>query len=52
MLSKEERKAIAERMSEEFDFTENYEVYEALIGKEITDDTKVSYLFRYWQVTI
>lgn len=26
MLSKEERKAIAERMSEEFDYTENDEV--------------------------
>lgn len=39
MLSKEERKAIAERMSEEFDFTENDEVYEALIGEEIPDNT-------------
>ena len=39
MLSKEERKAIAERMSEEFDYTENDEVYEALIGEEILDNT-------------
>lgn len=39
MLSKEERKAIAERMSEEFDYTENDEVYEALIGEEIPDNT-------------
>ena len=39
MLTKEERKAIAERMSEEFDFTENDEVYEALIGEEIPDNT-------------
>lgn len=39
MLTKEERKAIAERMSEEFDFTENDEVYEALIGGEIPGNT-------------
>lgn len=39
MLSKEERKAIAERMGEEFDYTENDEVYEALIGEEIPDNT-------------
>ena len=39
MLSKEERKAIAERMSEEFDYTENDEVYEAIIGEEILDNT-------------
>lgn len=39
MLTKEERRAIAERMSEEFDFTENDEVYEALIGEEIPDNT-------------
>lgn len=39
MLTKEERKAIAERISEEFDFTENDEVYEALIGGEIPDNT-------------
>lgn len=39
MLSKEERKAIAERMSEEFDYTEDDEVYEALIGEEIPDNT-------------
>lgn len=39
MLSKEERKAIAERMSEEFDYTENDEVYEALIGEEVPDNT-------------
>ena len=39
MLSKEERKTIAERISEEFDYTENGEVYEALIGEEIPDNT-------------
>lgn len=39
MLSKEERKAIAERIGKEFDFTENDEVYEALIGEEIPDST-------------
>ena len=39
MLTKEERNAIAERISEEFDFTENDEVYEALIGEEIPDNT-------------
>lgn len=39
MLTKEERAAIAERISEEFDFTENDEVYEALIGDEIPDNT-------------
>lgn len=39
MLTKEERKAIAERISEEFDFTENDEVYEALIGEEIPGNT-------------
>lgn len=39
MLSKEERNAIAERISEEFDYTENDEVYEALIGEEGPDDT-------------
>ena len=39
MLTKEERKAIAERIVEEFDYTENDEVYEALIGEEIPDDT-------------
>lgn len=39
MLTKEERNAIAERMGEEFDFTENDEVYEALIGEEIPDNT-------------
>lgn len=39
MLTKEERKAIAERLGEEFDFTENDEVYEALIGEEIPDNT-------------
>lgn len=35
MLSKEERKAIAERIGKEFDYTENDEVYEALIGEEV-----------------
>lgn len=39
MLTKEERKAIVERMNEEFDYTENDEVYEALIGEEIPDNT-------------
>ena len=39
MLSKEERKAIAERIGKEFDYTENDEVYEALIGEEIPDGT-------------
>ena len=39
MLTKEERKAIAERIGEEFDYTENDEVYEALIGEETPDDT-------------
>lgn len=39
MLTKEERKAIAERISEEFDYTENDEVYEALIGEEIPGNT-------------
>lgn len=39
MLTKEERKAIAERIGKEFDYTENDEVYEALIGEEAPDDT-------------
>nr|DAU49764.1 MAG TPA: hypothetical protein [Caudoviricetes sp.] len=39
MLTKKERKAIAERIGEEFDCTENDEVYEALIGEEIPDNT-------------
>lgn len=39
MLTKEERNAIAERIGEEFDYTENDEVYEALIGEEIPDNT-------------
>lgn len=39
MLTKEERKAIAERIGKEFDYTENDEVYEALFGEEISDDT-------------
>ena len=39
MLSKEERKATAERIGKEFDYTENDEVYEDLIGEEIPDDT-------------
>ena len=39
MLTKEERKAIAERIGKEVDYTENDEVYEALIGKEIPDNT-------------
>lgn len=39
MLTKEEHKAIAERIGKEFDYTENDEVYEALIGEEIPDNT-------------
>lgn len=39
MLTKEERKAIAERIGKEFDYTENDEVYEALIGEEVPDNT-------------
>lgn len=39
MLTKEERKAIAERIGKEFDYAENDEVYEALIGEEIPDNT-------------
>lgn len=39
MLTKEERVAIAERIGKEFDYTENDEVYEALIGEEVPDDT-------------
>lgn len=39
MLSKEERAAIAERIGKEFDYSENDEVYEALIGEEIPDNT-------------
>lgn len=39
MLSKEDRAAIVERIEYDFDFTENDEVYEALIGEEIPDNT-------------
>lgn len=39
MLSKEERNVIAERMGKEFDFAEDDDVYEALIGEEIPDNT-------------
>ena len=39
MLTKEERKAIAERIGKEFDYTENDEVYEALIGEEMPENT-------------
>lgn len=39
MLSKKERETIAERIGKEFDYTENDEVYEALIGGEIPDNT-------------
>lgn len=39
MLSKEERKAIAERIGKEFAYTENDEVYEALIGEETPENT-------------
>lgn len=39
MLTKEERNAIAERIGKEFDYSENDEVYEALIGEEIPDNT-------------
>lgn len=39
MLSKDERNAIAERMGTEFDFTEDDDAYEALIGEKIPEDT-------------
>ena len=39
MLTKEERKAIAERIGKEFYYTENDEVYEALIDEETPDNT-------------
>lgn len=39
MLSKEEREAIAERITFEFDFTEDDDVYEALIGEEMPENT-------------
>lgn len=39
MLTKEERNTIAERIGKEFNYTENDEVYEALIGKEIPNNT-------------
>lgn len=39
MLTKEERNAIAERIGKEFDYTENDEVYEDLIGEEVPDAT-------------
>lgn len=39
MLTKEERKAIAEKIGKEFDYTESDEVYEALISEEISDNT-------------
>lgn len=43
MLSKEEREAIAERIGKEFDYSENDEVYEALIGEEIPDNTTLGH---------
>lgn len=46
MLSKEERKAIAERIGEEFDYTENDEVYEALIGEETPENTSWEQIVR------
>ena len=39
MLSKEERKAIAERITFEFDFTEDDDVYEVLVGDEMPENT-------------
>lgn len=39
MLSKEERKAIAERITFEFDFTEDDDVYEVLVGEEMPENT-------------
>lgn len=39
MLTKEERNAIAKRITFEFDFTEDDNVYEGLIGEEIPDNT-------------
>lgn len=39
MLTKEERKAIAERIGKEFDYTENDEVYEVLVGEEMPENT-------------
>ena len=39
MLTKEERKAIAERIGKTFDFTEDDDVYEVLIGEEMPENT-------------
>lgn len=39
MLIKEEREAIAERITFEFYFTEDDDVYEVLVGEEIPDNT-------------
>ena len=39
MLTKEERKAIAERITFEFDFTEDNDVYEVLVGDEMPENT-------------
>lgn len=39
MLTKEERKAIAERITFEFDFTEDDDVYEVLVGYEMPENT-------------
>lgn len=39
MLTKEERKAIAERITFEFDFTEDDDVYEVLVGEEMPENT-------------
>lgn len=39
MLSKEERKAIAERIGKDFDFTEDDDVYEVLVGDEMPENT-------------
>ena len=39
MLTKEERSAIAERITFEFDFTEDDDVYEALVGEEMPENT-------------
>lgn len=39
MLTKEERKAIAERIGKDFDFTEDDDVYEVLVGEEMPGNT-------------
>ena len=39
MLTKEERNAIAERIGKEFDYTEDDDVYEILVGEEMPENT-------------